>query len=79
METENSTQVVILTGNLRIEGHINLLPGGRLTDYMNKADKYIAVTNARVVTHDGKELLASPFLNVHQNKIEIILPENNQS
>ena len=74
MEEKKTTQVVIVTENLRIEGGISLYPGGRLTDFMNKAEHFIAVVNARVTDHDGKELTSSTFLNLNLHKIEVIMP-----
>ncbi len=76
MQEAETTQVIILTKNLRIEGGISLYPGGRLTDYMNKAERFIAVTNARVTDHDGKELTSGSFLNLNLEKIEVIMPED---
>ena len=72
-ETE-TTRVVIVTKNLRIEGGINLYPGSRLTDFMNKAEHFIAVVNARVTDHDGKELTSGAFLNLNLHEIEVIMP-----
>lgn len=71
------TQVIILTKNFRIEGEIDLLPGARLTDFMNKSNKFMAVTSARVADHDGKELLKGEFIDVLIRNIEIILPAEN--
>ncbi len=77
MEEKKTTQVVIVTKNLRIEGGISLYPGGRLTDYMNKAEQFIAVVNARVTDHGGKELTSGSFLNLNLQKIEVIMPVDN--
>jgi len=77
MEEKKTTQVVIVTENLRIEGGISLYPGGRLTDYMNKAEHFIAVVNAKVTDHGGKELTSGSFLNLNLQKIEVIMPVDN--
>lgn len=74
MQAEENTQVVILTKNFRIEGKISLYSGSRLTDYMNQAEQFIAVTNARVIDHGGKELTTGSFLNINVKSIEVILP-----
>ena len=71
------TQVIILTKHFRIEGEIDLLPGARLTDFMNNSKEFMAVTSARVADHDGKELLKEEFINVLIRNIEIILPAGN--
>ena len=68
------TQVIVLTRDFRIEGEIDLLPGARLTDFMNETNRFMAVTSARVAGHDGKEILKGTFVNVLVRNIEIILP-----
>ncbi len=68
------TDVVILTADFRIEGEIDLMPGARLTDFMNEAKTFMVVTKAKVSNHDEKELLKSEFINVLVESIEIILP-----
>ncbi len=71
------TRVVILTRDFRIEGEIDLLPGARVTDFMNESKKFMVVTGARVIDHDGKEILKGKFINVLVRNIEIILPAEN--
>ena len=74
MKETETTRVIIVTKNLRIEGGISLYPGGRLTDFMNKAEHFIAVVNARVTDHNGKKLTSGAFLNLNLHKIEVIMP-----
>ncbi len=74
MQATETTSIMVLTKNFRIEGEISLYSGDRLTDYMNKAKRFIAVTNATVKDHNGKELLSSSFLNLNLEKIEVIIP-----
>ena len=40
---ENKTKVTLLTGSYRIKGYIDLLPGARVTDYMQEAKEFVAV------------------------------------
>lgn len=68
------TQVILLTKYFRIEGEIDLLPGARLTNFMNDVKKIMVVTNAKVTDHNGKEILRGKFINVLVRNIEIILP-----
>ena len=68
------TQVIILTRDFRIEGEIDLMPGARLTDFMNETSKFMVVTGARVTDHTEKEVLQEKFINVLVRNIEIILP-----
>lgn len=71
------TEIIILTKDFRIEGEIDLVSGGRLTDFMKEASKFMVVTNVRVADHNGKELLKGEFVNVLVSSIEIILPAEN--
>jgi hypothetical protein len=70
----DKTRVVILTERLRIEGEIGLLPGVRLTDYMTEAKMFIAVSNVTVTDFDGNKRLRGTLLNVHRDKINVIMP-----
>ena len=72
--SENVTKVTILTGTYRIKGHINLLPGARMTDYMAQAKEFIAVTEAEVWEIIGRQVFSAPFINVNRDHIQIIVP-----
>ena len=72
------TAVTILTKDFRIEGEIDLMPGARLTDFMNETGKFMVVTNVKVLDHNGKEMLQGEFVNVLVSSIEIILPAENE-
>jgi Family of unknown function (DUF6812) len=71
---EGKTKVTILTGTYRIKGHIDLLPGARVTDYMTEARGFIAVTDAEVWEVVGRQVFTAPFINVNRDHIEIISP-----
>jgi len=68
------TKVVILTQEYRIEGEIALVAGARLTDWIIDANQFLAVTNAEVTDHVGREILSAPFLNVNKDRIEMLVP-----
>ena len=68
------TEVIILTKDFRIEGKIDLVPGARLTDFMNETTKFMVVTAAIVTDRNNKDVLQSDFINVLVSNIEIILP-----
>ncbi len=70
----NKTKVIILTRDFRVEGEIDLLPGARLTDFMNGAKGFIVVTSAKVSTPGGDGIVEGEFINVHVRNIEVILP-----
>ena len=73
---ESKTKVTILTGTYRIKGHIDLLPGARVTDYMAQAKGFIAVTDAEVWEVVGRQVFTAPFINVNRDQIQIIAPES---
>jgi hypothetical protein len=71
---ENMTKVTLLTSSYRINGYIDLLPGARVTDYMQEAKEFVAVKDAEVYQAEvaGRQVLVAPFLNVNRSHIEII-------
>ena len=47
-EKSCSTAVIVLTKRYKITGHIDLMPGSRLTDYISAIKSFFAVTDAVV-------------------------------
>ena len=74
MPDPNKTKVTILTGTYRVKGYIDLMPGARVTDYMDEAKDDIAVTDAEVWEIGDRKLMSAPFLNVSRHHIQIITP-----
>jgi hypothetical protein len=72
---DDKTRVILLSENYRIEGDVHLVAGARLTDYLTEAKAFIAVTNAHVTDHSGREVLSAPFVNVNRDRVEVIVPE----
>jgi hypothetical protein len=72
---EAKTKVTILTGTYRIKGYIDLLPGARVTDYMNEAKGFIAVTDAEVWETGDRRVLTAAFLNISRDHIVVVTPE----
>ena len=72
---DDKTHVTILTENYRIVGDIHLVAGARLTDYLTEAKSFIAVTDAQVTDHSGREILNTAFVNVNRDRVEIIVPD----
>ncbi|MSQ55195.1 MAG: hypothetical protein EXR31_07495 [Betaproteobacteria bacterium] len=73
---ESRTRITIFTSSYRIRGFIDLIPGARITDYMAEAREFIAVTEAEVweLELGGRQIIASPFLNVSREHIQVIAP-----
>ena len=74
-DEQNRTKVTILTGTYRIKGYIDLLPGARVTDFMNDARGFIALTEAEVWEVAGRQVFAAPFLNLNRDHVQIITPD----
>jgi hypothetical protein len=71
---ESMTKVTLLTGSYRIKGYIDLVPGARVTDYMQEAKEFVAVMDAEVYESEvaGRQVLVAPFIDVNRSHIEII-------
>jgi hypothetical protein len=78
MADESSrTKVVILTRTYRIKGHIHLLPGARVTDFLVDSKDFLALTDVEIWEIGGRQVLTAPFVNVSREHIEIVMPESN--
>jgi hypothetical protein len=77
-EQTTRTRVTILTESYRIKGFIDLIPGARVTDYVNDAKGFIAITDAEVweLAVGGRQMIAAPFLNVARDHIQVITPQH---
>ena len=71
---ENRTKVTILTGSYRIKGYIELLPGARVTDFMQESKEFVAVMDAEIYEAEvaGRQVLNVPFIDVNRSHIQII-------
>jgi hypothetical protein len=76
MNSETKTKVVILMGNYRVIGSIDLLPGARVTDFLMECREFMAITDAEVWDLNSRKLFASSFMNVNRDRIELIMPED---
>jgi hypothetical protein len=78
MAEQTRTKVTILTESYRIKGYIDLIPGARVTDYVNDAKGFIAVTDAEVweLAVGGRQMISAKFLNVSRDHIQVITPQH---
>jgi hypothetical protein len=75
VDLEKTTEVLILTSHYRVNGRIALVPGARLTDYVDESKEFFAVLDASVHQRsDEKVLFRAKFLDVNRDSVEIILP-----
>jgi hypothetical protein len=77
MTEESKTKVTILTRSYRIKGHIHLLPGARVTDFLVDSKDFLALTDVEVWEMGGRQVLIAPFVNISREHIEIVMPDNN--
>ena len=71
----DNTKLTVFANGFRISGYGSVLPGARITDYMNDAKEFIAITDASVWDmKDGRKLLSTSFLNVNRGNVEFVVP-----
>ena len=77
-DASTRTKVTILTASYRIKGFIDLIPGARVTDYVNDAKGFIAITDAEVweLAVGGRQMIAAKFMNVSRDHIQVITPQH---
>lgn len=76
MNSEAKTKIVVLMGNCRITGSIDLLPGARVTDFLTECREFMAITDAEVWDLSGRKLLTASFMNINRDRIDVVMPED---
>ncbi len=73
---QTRTRVAILTASYQVKGYVELMAGSRITDLMNGAKDFVAVTDAEVyeVGNSARHVFSVPFLNVCRTHVQIIAP-----
>ncbi len=73
---QTRTKVAILTASYQVKGYVDLMAGARITDLMNGAKDFVAVTDAEVYEVGGnlRHVFNVPFLNVCRAHVQIIAP-----
>jgi hypothetical protein len=70
-------KVLIQLPTNQVQGEIHVRRDGRLKDELDSATKYIAVTNATILTQDGSSVITQcKFLSVNNSQIIWIIPED---
>jgi len=77
MNSAAKTKIVVMMGNYRITGSIDIVPGTRVTDFLMECKEFIAITDAAVWDLNGRKLITSSFMSVNRDRIELIMPEEN--
>jgi hypothetical protein len=61
-----------------IIGTVHVQPDERVKDELNAAEKYLAVTDAKVMDEFGQEVLNTTFLTINKSQIVWVAPEETQ-
>jgi hypothetical protein len=74
--SRDKVRVIVVTDAFRIEGDLHVLAGSRLTDALNaKSKDFFAMTDVRVHTVNGTEVMWSPpYLAVNREAISCLFP-----
>ena len=72
-----SVPAIIQTVTNRIEGSIHVRLDGRVKDELDRAETFLAVTNAKVMAADGVTVLyQADFMTVGRNQIVWVIPSD---
>jgi hypothetical protein len=66
---------IIQTTTHRIRGCVYVRTGERLRDELNRAEQFLAVTDASVIDLQGKLLYECEFLTLNRDQIVWVMPE----
>jgi len=62
-----------------IEGNLHVHPDDRVTDELNRDEPFLAVTDARLVANDGREVERIPFISINKKHIIWLAPSENSA
>lgn len=71
--------VVIQTTSHLVRGLVHVREGERLKNELERAETFLAVTNATVYGADDKVLFSVPFMAVQRTQIVWVMPVENQN
>ena len=74
--SKEAVYVTLQTLTNRIHGCLHVRPGERLKDEINKAEEFIAITEATVFDPLGEILMQGKFLAVNREHIVWIMPDD---
>jgi hypothetical protein len=74
--SKSPVKVLIQLPTNMVQGEIHVRKDGRLKDELDSAAKYVAVTNATILSLDGTRVIKQcKFLSVNNSQIIWIIPE----
>jgi hypothetical protein len=72
--SKHPVAVIIQTVNHRITGNIYIRPEDRIKDELDRAEDFLAVTDAVVTNSEGVEIASTKFISVNRGQIVWVLP-----
>jgi len=72
--TKEPVPVMIQTVMHRINGNIYVRPEERIKDELDRADTFLAITEATILDLAGQEIFSADFITVNRQHIIWILP-----
>lgn len=67
--------VIVITTSMRMTGQMHVVPGGRLTDEINKEREFLPITDVTIYDVQGENVIATlDFIAINKNQILLIAP-----
>jgi len=67
--------IVVITNSMRMTGKMHVIPGGRLTDEINKERDFLPLTDVTIYDVSGENAISSlDFIAINKNLILLIAP-----
>ena len=77
--SKDSIQALIQTATNLIEGNLYLRSNERVSDMLNRSDRFIAVTDVVIYDLEGNELYSCEFLAVNAEQVIWLMPVEDAS
>ncbi len=62
-----------------IQGNVHVHPDDRVSDELNREEPFLAVTEARLLGGDGREVERVPFISINKKHIIWLAPSENSA
>jgi hypothetical protein len=70
-----SVHVTVQTTGQRVSGNVHVRRGERLKDELDRAESFLAITDASVLGADGKVAFTASFLAIQRSQIVWVMPD----
>lgn len=76
--SKDAVDAIIQTVLHRIHGRLYVRVGERVSDEINRADRFLALTDATIYDQQGNMVQVCPFLSVNRDQVVWIYPEESE-